>query len=279
MAPDSANADMANAWAGESEHWVMRADRYDAGITPHQQWMFRAAAIAPHERVLDIGCGCGASTLEAARAARSGSAHGVDLAEPMLALARTRARDAGLSNATFEHADAQVAKFDDEPFDVAISRFGVMFFADPITAFANIARALRPGGRLSILSWQLVPGSGFLILRNALAAGRELPSPPPNAPGPFGFATEDHIRRVLTDAGFADITLVDVREPVWLGADVDDAFAFASKTGMARGLLEELEPVAADAALASLRGVLERYEGADGVALPSAAWSISARTS
>jgi SAM-dependent methyltransferase len=278
MAQEFVNSEMAEAWEGESEHWVARADRYDAGIASHQLWMMRAASIGANDRVLDIGCGNGASTLDAARAARSGLAHGADITEPMLELARSRAKEAGLSNVSFQRADAQVATFAHEPFTVVISRFGSMFFSDPVAAFTNIARALEPGGRLAILTWQaLHENSWMLAVRDALAVGRQLPTPPVDAPGPFGLASEEHIAHTLTDAGFDDIVITDVREDLWLGADGDDAFDFASTGGMARGLLSGLEPEQAQAALDALHKTLQAHEGPEGVRMPSAAWCTSAR--
>jgi SAM-dependent methyltransferase len=269
---------MANAWDGdEGAHWAAHADRYDEGMARYDDRVLSAALIGENDAVLDIGCGCGQMSLSAARAARSGSLLGVDLSHAMLAVATKRAEKAGLAHARFERADAQVHPFVPESFDVAISRFGVMFFDDPVAAFSNIGRALRPGGRVAFATWQgLSENEWITALRNALAAGRDLPSPPPSAPGPFGLADPEHVRSVFGAAGFVDVQLEDAREPWYGGADADDAFSFVSQVGMARGLLEELDAAARDAALKELHRTLAEHDTGAGVTYQSAAWIVTA---
>jgi ubiquinone/menaquinone biosynthesis C-methylase UbiE len=127
---------------------------YDAELQMHDEVLRRACGVQPHERVLDIGCGLGQTTCDAARLARAGGALGVDISEPAIERARELARAQGVPNVTFERADAQVHRFPRERFDLAISRFGTMFFQDPVAAFANVGRALRPAGRLVMMVWQ-----------------------------------------------------------------------------------------------------------------------------
>lgn len=198
-----ANVEMAKAWDGEEgDDWTEFADRYDACGARTWRRFLDAELILPTDRVLDVGCGTGQSTRDAAGAAASGSVLGVDLSARMLELARERSRAEGLTNTEFVQADAQVHPFEEAAFDIAISRFGAMFFADRAAAFGNIARAVRPGGRLALLGWRELAENEWLIeFRDALAAGRTLPVPPNGGPGPFGLADPDRLRPVLVAAG------------------------------------------------------------------------------
>ena len=152
---DPTNAEQARAWDGdEGVYWAENAERFDMSVATYHERFMAAAGIGHTERVLDIGCGTGQTTRDAARAAPDGIALGVDLSGPMIALARRLAAEQGVANALFEQTDAQIHPFPAQSFDVAISRTGTMFFGDQVAAFANIARAIRPGGRLSVLVWQ-----------------------------------------------------------------------------------------------------------------------------
>jgi ubiquinone/menaquinone biosynthesis C-methylase UbiE len=272
-----ANVEMARAWEEEGARWAQQADRYDATVRRHTRRLLEAAHISSSERVLDIGCGCGQTTREAARRAPSGTALGVDLSARMLERAGARAAAEGLTNVRFEQADAQVYPFEPEAFDLAISRFGVMFFADPVAAFKNVGRALRPGGRLALLVWQEAGKNAWMsIIKDALALGRTLPEPPAAGPGPFGLADADRVRRILTEAGFKHITLDDVHELMELGHDADDALAFGRTMGPVVGLLKDLDDATAARALDSLRDALVAHETPEGVLLDSRAWLITA---
>jgi SAM-dependent methyltransferase len=276
---DPRNAEQFHAWNGDDGNdWLVHADRYDAASARYDPRLLTGAQITAADRVLDIGCGAGVSTRAAARAAVDGSATGIDLSAPLLAEGRRRSEAAGLTNITFVQGDAQVHPFQPEAFDVAISRFGVMFFGDPVAAFANIGRALRPDGRLSLLAWQGLARNEWLrTVLEPLAAGRVLPEPPTGAPGPFGLADPDGVRRILTTAGFADVDLADTREPVWFGADADDAYAFVRALGVTRALLRGLDEPTRNGALEALRSRLGERDGPDGVLLGAAAWLITAR--
>jgi ubiquinone/menaquinone biosynthesis C-methylase UbiE len=154
-APMIVNVDQASGWDGpEGDFWTQYEERFNGTMRPHFDRMRAMAAVSAGERVLDIGCGCGESTREAARAAQPGHALGVDLSVAMLKRARDRSQAEGLVNVRFEQADAQAHRFEQGAFDVVISRFGSMFFSDPVAAFRNIRRALRPGGRLVLLVWR-----------------------------------------------------------------------------------------------------------------------------
>ena len=272
------NTEQLAAWDGdEGEHWSTHEERYDATVHVYAQRLHDVAAIDVDEQVLDLGCGCGATTRDAARAAHDGAALGIDLSSPMLDRARSRAADAGLGNVSFVHGDAQVHPFPPATFDVVVSRFGAMFFADPVAAFANVAGAMRPDGRLALVAWQALARNEWLTeMRGALARGRDLPTPLAGAAGPFGFAEPDHVSSVLADAGFDDVEVDDVEAPFWMGADADDAFEFARGVGIARGLLAGLTPPEQDAALADLYATIESHAGAEGVVFGSRGWMITA---
>ena len=191
-----ANVEMAKAWEEEGARWAEQAERYDATVRRHSRRLLEAARISADDRVLDIGCGCGETTRDAARFAASGLVLGVDLSARMIEWARERARAEGLTNVRFEQADAQVYPFEREGFDLAISRFGAMFFADPVAAFRNIGRALRPGGRAAkggsrfrwvVLRWAtLCPDEGGRRRACGVIGARANGSPRPDGTGPDG---------------------------------------------------------------------------------------------
>ncbi len=196
--PAPGNLDQLRAWDGD--HWTEQEERHNAASRRFDPHLFAAATVAVGERVLDFGCGCGLSTRQAARLTRTGAVLGVDLSRRMIERARVRADEEGLGNVRFEQADAQTHLFEPGSFEVAISRFGSMFFADPVAAFRNVRAALAAAGRLALLTWQPLERNEWVHgLRTALAVGRTLPSPPPTAPGPFGLSDPDHARHVLDE--------------------------------------------------------------------------------
>jgi SAM-dependent methyltransferase len=193
----------------------------------------------------------------------------------MLRVAWGRALAEGLGNIAFEQADAQTHPFPDARFDIAVSRTGAVFFADPVAAFRNIARALRPGGRLALLVWQ--PPSRnewFLAFTAALAAGRALPEPPPGAPGPFSLADPERARAHLMAAGFGVPRVEGLSAPMCFGADPEDAYRFVS--GMFDRMLGDLGAGERNRALTRLRASLAAHGTPDGVLYDSAAWLVTA---
>lgn len=276
---DPTNVDAYRAWDGsDGDFWAEEEHHFDHSLHHYRQALLDAAAVQPDDRVLDIGCGNGDTTRDVARRATRGRVLGVDLSSRMLDQARRRVAEAGLTNVDLLQADAQIHRFDPGSFDLAISRTGTMFFGDAVAAFTNIAAALRPGGRLALLVWQGVEhNEWFREMRESLAAGRDLPLPAPDAPGPFCFADPTRGRAVLADAGFDDIVFDGVEEPMWFGADPEDAFGFLSRQGVARFLLRDLPPAARDEALARLRASVDAHVADEGVVYPSAIWIVSAR--
>lgn len=275
---DPKNADMHAAWNGsEGKRWTADADCYEQCSPGFDRRMFSAARIGATDVVLDIGCGSGASARAAARAATKAQVLGVDLSEPLVALARERARAEKIDNVAFEHGDAQIFPFAEGSFDVVISSFGCMFFGDPIAAYTNIARAMKPGGRVALNAWRSIADNEWVhAIREVLAAGRTLPARPPNTPGPFSFADKDFAHDVLTKSGFDRVELRPIDDDVVLGTDVDHAFAFVRRMGLSVSLLDGLDAEKKEGALTELRALLAKKQGPKGVALGGGAWSIVA---
>ncbi|HJT37789.1 MAG TPA: class I SAM-dependent methyltransferase [Actinomycetota bacterium] len=273
-----ANENQRRAWNGaEGRHRAENADQYDDGMRFLTPVLMRAADLRPRDRVLDIGCGNGETTLLAAEAASQGRAVGIDLSEPMIEIARARAAERGVKNAEFIAGDAQTHPLPQRTFDVAISRTGTMFFDDPVAAFANVARSLAAGGRLVMLVWRRFEDNRWLTdLRGALAAGRVLPEPPTTGPGPFVFADQRWTTHMLGAAGFSEIDLQPVDEPFSLGADPDDAFARAQRMVLVQGLLNDLDPDARARALDELRKTIHEHETDRGVVFRSSSWLVRA---
>jgi len=274
-----ANAAQAAEWDGPAgAHRTRHAAVFDAETRPHNERFRAAADVAPRDRVLDIGCGTGQTTRDAARAAVSGSALGVDLSAQMLDHARRLSREEGLANVSFLQADAQVHRFPAASFEVGISRFGTMFFADPVTAFGNIGHALTPGGRLVLMVWQPRDRNEWsAAIREALAEDNPVPPPPTDGPHPFSLADPAVAEGILTAAGFAEISFTDVREPVYYGPDPAVAFDVVRGLRSTRDLLAGLDAGEADRALDRLRATLAAHQGADGVFFDARSWIIAAR--
>jgi SAM-dependent methyltransferase len=277
----SANQEQRDYWnRDEVRHWVDQQRRYDEMLEPFGAAVLDAARIEPDHRVLDVGCGNGATSRAAARIASDGQVLGVDLSEPMLERARALAREEGIDNVSFEVGDAQTRAFEPQ-FDHAISRFGVMFFDDPPAAFANIRSALRDGGRATFVVWQealanewrSVPGAA-VIEHVGLPETND-----PESPGPFALADPDRTRNLFTQAGFRELTIEPFESSMLLGGrgTLDEAVDFLANTGIGKGLLEDAEPQAAASALAAIHGALEPFVSDEGVRIGSAAWVVSAR--
>src|SRR3569833_1325323 len=228
---------------------------YDTELTRFAAVLRRAWAIEPHDRVLDIGCGAGRTTRDAARLAPQGSALGIDLRD--VGPARERARDEGLTNVAVERADAQAYDFAPGSFDLAISRFGTMFFADPVAASGNIGLALRPGGRLVMLVWQAHDDNEWdVVIHQALAEPEEAAIAFDHRPDPFSLADPATVRQILRAAGFTGVEFTDVREPVYYGPDTSAAFAWVSGFGCVSASMNQPDRAAADRARKRLNDAL-----------------------
>ncbi len=253
-------------------------DFYDTELRAHHEHLRAAYAINPGDAVLDIGCGAGLTTREAARAAAPGRVVGVDVSENMLERAREAAAAEGLDNVRYELADAQTHRFDPAGFDVAISRFGTMFFADPAAAFANIAAALRPGARLVLLVWQRHEDNAWAqAIDAALGAATQPPQP-----GGDVFSLGDALATtaMLDGAGFDSLRFEDVHEPVFYGPDVDAALAVVLGFQDTRAALATLSDDEAAGTVERLREMLAAHHSAEsGVVLDARSWLITARRS
>jgi SAM-dependent methyltransferase len=273
-----ANEAMRQAWDGpEGAQWSELAEGFERASTEHRTVLLHAAALTVGEDVLDLGCGNGALTLQAGAAVAPGRAVGIDLSSAMLANGRARAAAAGRDNVSFVHADAQVYAFEPGSFDVVVSNAGAMFFDDQTAAFTNLRTALRPSGRIVLLVWQALENNEWLIeLRRALALGRDLPTPVVGTPGPFGLADPDHTRDLLARTGYSSIRIEDVHPPMRVGDDVESAYAFVSRMGNTRGLLDDLGADDRRVALDNLRSVLAEHATPRGVTFGTASWLVTA---
>jgi SAM-dependent methyltransferase len=251
---------------------------YDAELRRHNEVLRRAVGVQPHHRVLDIGCGTGQTTRQAARTAQAGSALGVDISAPTIERARELARAEGIRNVAFEHANAQVHRLPHERFDLAMSRFGTMFFDDPGAAFANISRALRPAGRLVMMVWQAHQRNEWdAAINQSLGAAEQPVAIPSGGPDPFSLADPPAVKQILRAAGFADVAFTDVHEPVYYGPDLAAALDWVRGFACTSEILKRLDPAAAARAAGRLRETLAAHLSDDGVWFDSRAWIITAR--
>ena len=253
-----------------------RLDFYDAELRAHHDHLRTAHRITRGDEVVDIGCGTGLTTREAARAAAPGRVVGVDVSERMIQRARQVTAAEGLDNVRYELADAQVHRFAPASFDVAISRFGTMFFSDPAAAFANIAAALRPEARLVLLVWQRHDDNEWARAIDA-ALGDAMQPPQPCA-DPFSLGDAEATAGILEGAGFDEIEFADVHEPVLYGHDLDAALAFVVGFQDTRAALATLGDDEAARTVERLRTMLAAHcSNEHGVILDSRSWLITAR--
>lgn len=284
---ESANQEQREYWNGSDSHeWIVEADRYDAMLAPYGETVLDAAELTGGEHVLDVGCGGGATTLgAAARVGASdgdgdGDAVGFDISAPMLEVARTRASARGISNARFMLGDAQTDALGG-PYDIAISRFGIMFFADPVAAFANLRSALAPGGRVALLCWRPMLDNEWIVVPTAAALEHVPPPepPPPNSPGPFRFGEEGSLGAALAAAGFTEVTSDAVDGPMLVGGpgSFDDAYDFLKGSGITRRVLSDAPDEAKTQAFAAMRDALLPFATDEGVRMNGAMWLVRAR--
>jgi SAM-dependent methyltransferase len=263
--------------------WTALQDRIDAMFTPLTAKAMDAAVPAPGERAVDVGCGCGATILELARrVGPEGRVLGVDVSEPMATRARERIAAAGLGNARVLVSDASAHAFEPGSADLLFSRFGVMFFADPRAAFANLRRAIRPGGRLLFAAWRPMAENEWFSVPYEAAGSLLPPSPPPepDAPGPFAFADPDRVRRILGGAGWSEVVLTRQDIPVRLAGpgQIIDAAEFTTNIGALARALADAPPDLKRHAAQAIAEALPAYDGPAGICLSGSVWFVSARS-
>ncbi len=285
------NADQAEYWNGDvGQRWARNQDRLDRAFQPLTAALMERAAPRPGERAADIGCGCGdLSLMLADRLGAEGRVLAVDVSRPMLEQARARQEalaGAGGAPIRWEEADAAVWPFPEGGFDLLISRFGVMFFADPLAAFRNMRRALRPGGRLAMLCWRPMPDNAWVAVpRAALLQVVPAPEPmAPHAPGPFAFADAARVGAILAQAGFVGVASVGVDAALALttqggpDAAVEDAARFVVECGPASALLRDADDATRERGVAAVRAALRDRAGAGRALLDAACWLFTAET-
>jgi SAM-dependent methyltransferase len=256
--------------------WAEVREPLERQLAPLGRRALTALAPCAGESVLDIGCGGGDTALELARlVAPDGTVVGVDRSAAVLAFAQRAAR--GCERVRFVHADAQMFPFEPASFDLAFSRFGVMFFTEPTAAFINIRRSLRPNGRLAFVCWRALEENPLDMVPLEAAAAHLPPQPAfdPDAPGPFAFADAGRVRGILEGAGFGEIEITAHDEQVGSG-DLDTMLAVCSRVGALGKILRE-NPGLRAATLPAVRSVLAAYDGPDGVRLNAAIWVVTAR--
>lgn len=275
-APNAGQATYWNELGGLT--WAELSPLLDRQIEPVGQAAIAALAPEPGERLLDVGCGCGQTALELGRrVGPSGEVLGLDISRPMLEVARRRAEAAGAANVTFVEGDAQTWPAPGARFDGVFSRFGVMFFSDPVAAFGNLRTALRPGGRMAFACWRR-PEENPLMTTPARAAAAHLPPAPPadpDAPGPFAFADPAKIRRILEAAGFADLEVAACDTDIG-GNTLEDSLTLALRIGPLGARLRE-SPELRPKVLEDVRRALSEHMRDGRVWMKGAVWIVTAR--
>ena len=277
------NADQIAYWNGPGgQHWADRQQTQDIVLAPVSGVLIDRAKVKAGERIVDVGCGCGSTTIALAqKVGPAGHVLGIDISAPMLARARQLV-PAGLPT-DFVLADATVYPFDPASFDLLASRFGVMFFAEPAVSFANLRRALRPTGRLTFACWRDPRDNPFFMapLQAVYKHVPKLPPQGPEDPGPFAFASEARVHRILGEAGFTGIAMepCNLALDVAIGRGIDAAVQGALEIGPASRALEGQPDDVRTAATNSIREALGAYAKGERVPLPASIWIVTARAS
>jgi SAM-dependent methyltransferase len=278
------NEEQIKYWNGVAgDKWTANQEILDRVLSPIGVEIIARGKPARGERVIDVGCGCGDTTLTIGKlVAPEGKVLGVDISLPMLARARERAAGAALP-VDFQYGDAAVHDFAREEFDLLFSRFGVMFFENPVRAFSNLHKALKSGGRLAFSCWRPMKENPWIMtpIAGALAvlAAHNAPPPeptPPRAPGPFAFAEADYVQSILRESGFRNVTIAPFDATLQLGNSLEEALQFTLEIGPVSRLIAELPEALRDDLKAGVRAALQRAQGADGLRLAAATWMVSA---
>lgn len=280
---DHRNADQMAYWNGPGgRHWTDRQQLQDVVLAPVSKILIDRATVKAGEAIIDVGCGCGATSFDLLKqVGATGRVTGIDISEPMLG----RARELAPANAPVEFvlADATVYPFGPETADMLFSRFGVMFFAQPTDSFANMRKALRPGGRLAFACWRTPRDNPWMMLglQEAYKFVPKLPEVKPDDPGPFSFASEERVRGILGDAGFSDIKMerADLSLDIATGRGLEAAIETVLAIGPASRALDNQPPDRIEAATQAIRTMLAAHQKGDTVPLGGSIWIVTAANS
>ncbi|EKS39507.1 MULTISPECIES: class I SAM-dependent methyltransferase [Afipia] len=280
---DHRNADQIAYWNGPGgRHWTDRQQLQDVVLAPVSKILIDRATVKAGEAIIDVGCGCGATSFDLLKqVGATGRVTGIDISEPMLG----RARKLAPANAPVEFvlADATVYPFAPESADMLFSRFGVMFFAQPTDSFANLRKALRPGGRLAFACWRTPRDNPWMMLglQEAYKFVPKLPEVKPDDPGPFSFASEERVRGILGDAGFSDIKMerADLSLDIATGRGLEAAIETVLAIGPASRALDNQPPDRIEAATQAIRTMLAAHQKGDTVPLGGSIWIVTAANS
>ena len=259
-------------------NWVEMQRVLDEMLAPYETRIMAEGSPGEGGRVLDIGCGAGATTLCMARhLGPTGLCLGLDISGPLVEAATARAAAMGLRSAAFLQADAQTHGFEPQSFDAVISRFGVMFFDDPQAAFANIRRAARPGAKLTFVAWRSPAENPFMTAAARAAAPLlpALPTPEPDAPGPFGFADGDRVRRILDASGWSTIDIRPIDDPCSVAEE--DLLAYVTKIGPVGLALRGADEATRARTTDAVRAAVEPFVENGAAHFVGASWLVSAR--
>jgi SAM-dependent methyltransferase len=271
------NEEQSKLWNGPAgKSWIDGQALLDGMFEPFEQLLVEPLARGSAERVLDIGCGTGVTTIAAAQRIGGGAAVGIDISAPMIELARTRAAHVG-SSATFICADAQSHAFEPASFDVFIARFGTMFFDDPVRAFANLRRAAKPGARLDSIVWRSAAENPFMTTAERAAAPLLSNIPPrrPDAPGQFAFADPQRMQRVLAEAGWTDIDLGAIDVPCVFPAQ--ELERYSTRMGPVGLVLQQADEATRLKASAAVRAAFAPFVHGAEARFNAACWRVRAR--
>ena len=270
-------AEQAAHWNGPGgQGWLKAQARLDHSLVEIGRRVLALADAQPGETAIDVGCGPGGTTAALAQSVGSeGHVLGVDISQPLIDAALTRR----LSNATFVVADAGTHPFDAAAADLVFSRFGVMFFADPVAAFTNLRRALKQSGRLAFVCWRRPQDNPWSLAPVKAAAPflPPLPRPGPEEPGQFAFADPARVERILKRAGFTGLAIEPLDVQMWMGGDVADVVTSAGRFGPLARAFADADPAAVAQAKAAIVELLTPHATKDGVSLPGGCWLVSAR--
>ncbi len=276
-----ANADQIEYWGGEAgDKWADGQEQLDEMLAPFGLAVMDVVDVSMGERVIDVGCGCGGTSLALGeRVSLLGSVFGVDVSGPMLHRAGERAAEAGVTNVGFAMADASTYPFEPGSADLVFSRFGVMFFRNPVEAFTNLRGALRPEGRLGFVCWRALERNAWVHVPRD-AALKHLPAPEPVAPdepGPFAFADPDRVNGILRDAGFGGIVMERHDIKLRNKGTLDEVVEFVATLGPTSRLLADAEGDARDAAIAEVREALRSHHDGEALHIEAATWIVTAK--